>query len=267
MSESDHRREVRRRTVGAPRRGSASPPGPRPLLGRREPAAAGAMPWSCARRMRMPRIRAIDTAAARKAPGVLAVLTGADLAADGLGNLPTDESRKRRDGVAGVHDAASGAGPRTGSATSAIRSRSWSRRRRSRPSTPRRSSRVDYEPLPAVARDGRCQAPGRAGGVGRGARQHRLRLGGRHHARPSTAAFAAAAHVDPARLRGHPRGRRADRAARRRRRVRPAHRPLHAAHRHPGARTACAPSSPSRSSRCRRATCAWSRARSAAASA
>jgi len=29
---------------------------------------------------------------------VLAVLTGADLAADGLGNLPTDGSRKRRDG-------------------------------------------------------------------------------------------------------------------------------------------------------------------------
>src|SRR5439155_15575053 len=35
------------------------------------------------------RIRALDVAAARAAPGVLAVLTGADLAADGLGNLPT----------------------------------------------------------------------------------------------------------------------------------------------------------------------------------
>ncbi|MGH7333659.1 MAG: xanthine dehydrogenase family protein molybdopterin-binding subunit, partial [Candidatus Rokuibacteriota bacterium] len=32
------------------------------------------------------------------APGVLAVLTGADVAADGLGNLPTDAARKRRDG-------------------------------------------------------------------------------------------------------------------------------------------------------------------------
>jgi carbon-monoxide dehydrogenase large subunit len=30
----------------------------------------------------------IDTAAARKAPGVLAVLTGADAAADGLGDIP-----------------------------------------------------------------------------------------------------------------------------------------------------------------------------------
>ena len=44
------------------------------------------------------RIRGIDATAARGAPGVLAVLTGADLAADGLGNLPSDASRKRRDG-------------------------------------------------------------------------------------------------------------------------------------------------------------------------
>jgi carbon-monoxide dehydrogenase large subunit len=43
-------------------------------------------------------IRSIDTTGARSAPGVLAVLTGADLAADGLGDLPTDKSRKRRDG-------------------------------------------------------------------------------------------------------------------------------------------------------------------------
>jgi aerobic carbon-monoxide dehydrogenase large subunit len=43
-------------------------------------------------------IRSIDTTAARSAAGVLAVLTGADLAADGLGDLPTDKSRKRRDG-------------------------------------------------------------------------------------------------------------------------------------------------------------------------
>ncbi len=44
-------------------------------------------------------IRGIDATAARKATGVLAVLTGADVAADGLGNLPTDGSRKRRDGT------------------------------------------------------------------------------------------------------------------------------------------------------------------------
>src|SRR6058998_1803550 len=45
-------------------------------------------------------IWSIDTSAARAARGVLAVLTGADLAADGLGDLPTDKTRKRRDGSA-----------------------------------------------------------------------------------------------------------------------------------------------------------------------
>jgi CO/xanthine dehydrogenase Mo-binding subunit len=34
------------------------------------------------------RIHAIDTTAAAALPGVLAVLTGADLAADGIGNIP-----------------------------------------------------------------------------------------------------------------------------------------------------------------------------------
>ena len=43
-------------------------------------------------------IRSIDPSAARAAAGVLAVFTGADLAADGIGDLPTDRSRKRRDG-------------------------------------------------------------------------------------------------------------------------------------------------------------------------
>jgi carbon-monoxide dehydrogenase large subunit len=43
-------------------------------------------------------IRGIDASAARSAPGVLAVLTGDDLASDKLGNLPGDRSRKRRDG-------------------------------------------------------------------------------------------------------------------------------------------------------------------------
>ncbi|MGH8699406.1 MAG: xanthine dehydrogenase family protein molybdopterin-binding subunit, partial [Burkholderiales bacterium] len=43
-------------------------------------------------------IRRIATAAAAAMPGVVAVLTGADLAAEGLGTLPTDRNRKRRDG-------------------------------------------------------------------------------------------------------------------------------------------------------------------------
>src|SRR6266704_4934819 len=45
------------------------------------------------------RIVRIDTRGALKSPVVLAVLTGAEVAADGLGNLPTDRTRKRRDGT------------------------------------------------------------------------------------------------------------------------------------------------------------------------
>lgn len=44
------------------------------------------------------RILNIDTAAAAAAPGVLAVLTGKDWKASGLGDLPTGSGRKRRDG-------------------------------------------------------------------------------------------------------------------------------------------------------------------------
>src|SRR5262245_52334631 len=44
------------------------------------------------------RIRAIDTTAARAAPGVLAVLTGADWQASGWGDLPVPGGFKRRDG-------------------------------------------------------------------------------------------------------------------------------------------------------------------------
>ena len=44
------------------------------------------------------RIRAIDTARAKAAPGVLAVLTGADWRASGFGDLPVPRGPKRRDG-------------------------------------------------------------------------------------------------------------------------------------------------------------------------
>jgi len=45
------------------------------------------------------RITAIETHVASSSPGVVAVLTGAELAADGVGNMPTDRTRKRRDGT------------------------------------------------------------------------------------------------------------------------------------------------------------------------
>src|SRR3954468_9728513 len=45
------------------------------------------------------RIRSIDTAKAKAAPGVLAVLTGADWEASGFGDLPVPGGMKRRDGA------------------------------------------------------------------------------------------------------------------------------------------------------------------------
>ena len=47
------------------------------------------------------RIRSIDTAKAKAAPGVLAVLTAADYKAAGFGDLPVPGGLKRRDGVPG----------------------------------------------------------------------------------------------------------------------------------------------------------------------
>ena len=44
------------------------------------------------------RIATIDAAAAKAAPGVVAVLTGADWRAEGLGGIPTRTSVKNRDG-------------------------------------------------------------------------------------------------------------------------------------------------------------------------
>jgi carbon-monoxide dehydrogenase large subunit len=44
------------------------------------------------------RIARIDTAAARAAPGVIAVYTGADVAADGVGEIPFTRMHKRQDG-------------------------------------------------------------------------------------------------------------------------------------------------------------------------
>ena len=44
------------------------------------------------------RIKRIDTAAAKTAPGVIAVYTGADLAADGIGDVPSRGRKKTPDG-------------------------------------------------------------------------------------------------------------------------------------------------------------------------
>ena len=121
------------------------------------------------------RIRGIDTRAALKLPGVLAVLTAAELAADGVGNLPSDRGRKRRDG--------SPASPTPRPALLRERVRHVGdpvalviAETHEQALDAADQLRVDYEPLPAVAGTANALRPG---GVGRGARQCRVRSPGR----------------------------------------------------------------------------------------
>src|SRR5262245_48050025 len=65
------------------------------------------------------RIRSIDTRAALAAEGVVAVLTGADLARDGLGTMQMTLKRKRPDGSPMF------APPHRGLAQDRVRTRSW----------------------------------------------------------------------------------------------------------------------------------------------
>ena len=79
---------------------------PRLLKGRGRYAADVTLPYQAhAVFLRSPHahadIRGIDTTAAEAVPGVLAVLTGEDWAADGLGNVPGSAPPKRRDGQPG----------------------------------------------------------------------------------------------------------------------------------------------------------------------
>ena len=106
------------------------------------------------------RIRAIDTSAAKAAPGVLLVLTGADWAASGWNDLPVPGGLKRRDGAPAVRSAFR-RWSRTRCAGSAITSPLSSPRRSRQAQDAAELIEVDYEPLPAVvstARRARCPA-------------------------------------------------------------------------------------------------------------
>ena len=114
------------------------------------------------------RIVSIDTAAALAAPGVLAVLTGADYLADGLGPIPHAAGLMSKPDLAGAPAAV--ATPITTRAlpdagrhrarSSASRSRWSSPRRSPRPRTPPSWSTSSYEALPAVVRAGDAIEPG-----------------------------------------------------------------------------------------------------------
>ena len=105
------------------------------------------------------RIRTIDTSAALKAPGVLAVLTATELAADGVGNLPTDRGRKRRDGSpafptprpALMGDRVRHVGDPVALIVAETHAQALDAADR---------LRIDYEPLPAVAGTANALRPG-----------------------------------------------------------------------------------------------------------
>ncbi len=105
------------------------------------------------------RLRAVDVSAATASPGVLAALTGADLAADNLGNLPTDTTRKRRD------DAPAFPTPRPALARDRVRHVGDPialvvAETREQAADAAARVLVEYEPLPAVASTAGAMHPG-----------------------------------------------------------------------------------------------------------
>ncbi|HZF22236.1 MAG TPA: xanthine dehydrogenase family protein molybdopterin-binding subunit [Burkholderiales bacterium] len=105
------------------------------------------------------RIVSIDTQAARAMPGVVAVLTGADLKADGIGALPDGEGLKRADGkpMCGPphHVLAVDAARFVGEPVTAVVAQS-----RSQAEDAAEQVLVEYEELPAVVTIEAATAPG-----------------------------------------------------------------------------------------------------------
>jgi carbon-monoxide dehydrogenase large subunit len=95
-------------------------------------------------------IRSIDAAAARSAPGVLAVLTGDDVAADGLGGIPCGWLVKNKDDspmVEPPHPAlAHGKVRHVGDPVAMVIAATWAQAKDAA-----QLVEVDYDPLPAVA--------------------------------------------------------------------------------------------------------------------
>ena len=111
------------------------------------------------------RIRALDTAAAAAAPEVLAVLTGEDVARDGLGPIPCLSAVTNRDGStspipprpAMVRDRVR----HVGDTVAMVVAESLAAARDAA-----ELIEVDYEPLPAVVETAACARSGPADGVG-----------------------------------------------------------------------------------------------------
>ena len=120
------------------------------------------------------RIAAIDTAAAAKLPGVVAIVTGDDLTRARVKPLPLSADFKRSDGSptasAPRHALAVGTVRFVGEAVAAVVADSVAQARDAMEAID-----VRYEPLPCVVNLGDAVAPGRAAGVARSGRQHRVR--------------------------------------------------------------------------------------------
>ena len=156
------------------------------------------------------RITGIDKASAEAMPGVLAVLTGENAKADGLGNLVCGWLVKSKDGSPmkrRPHPVLA----QGRSAMSATGWRRWWRKRRRRRGMRRSALAVDYELVACGRRH--CRGCGRRAGARRGARQPDLRLeaggqgGGRRRVRPGRPRH-------PYRARQQAAGHQSDRAAR-----------------------------------------------------
>ena len=123
------------------------------------------------------RIRSIDVSRAKAAPGVLAVLTGADWQASGFGDLPVPGGLKRRDGAplyrpafpALVKDRVRWVGDYVAFVVAESIHQAMDAAE---------LIAVDYEPLPAVTSAARRDRAGRAAGLRRLPEQHLLRAAG-----------------------------------------------------------------------------------------
>ena len=210
------------------------------------------------------RIRSIDVGRAKAAPGVLAVLTGADWEASGWGDLPSAAGNRRRDGSpafrprfpALVKDRVRWVGDYVAFVVAETRHQA---------ADAAELIEVEYEPLPAVVSTEAAMEPGMPRVWDEPPGQYLLCLsrrrqgGGRRRLRR-------AAHIVKRQVRHQPGDRGDDGAARLYRRLQPRRRPLHDLHdlaAHPRLSRRIG----RRSSRCRRAGCGSSPATSAAASA
>ncbi len=163
------------------------------------------------------KIKSINIAAAKAAPGVLCVLTSADIKAAGFPRSAGARRAQTARRFAAIQATLSD--PGRNARTLGRRLRRLCRRRDHRAGDGcRRTDPVDYEPLPAVTSTAEAPKPGSAARLGRLRRQYRLRRVDRRQGRDRCGLRARRARRQ-ASLRDQPRHRRFHGAARRGRRL------------------------------------------------